>query len=80
MIYSIQQTLYHLIANLTIQLFPLYAGYGHSWSKFVGCVEYLRTVVSISLIVFVFLIVALSLSIGFMPMCIKTRDIHIEAI
>jgi len=32
MIYSIKQTPYYPIANLTIQPFPLYAGYGHSWS------------------------------------------------
>jgi hypothetical protein len=42
--------------------------------------DYLRAVVSIGLILFIFVIVALSLSIAFMPMCIKTRDIHIEAI
>ncbi|XP_058782970.1 protein STRICTOSIDINE SYNTHASE-LIKE 4-like [Vicia villosa] len=35
--------------GLTIQHFPLYAGYGHSWSKFVGCMIYLRPVISISL-------------------------------
>jgi len=51
MIYSIKQTPYYPIANLTIEPFPLYAGYGHSWSKFVGCMEYLRPVVSINLTV-----------------------------
>jgi hypothetical protein len=53
-VWSTKQTFYYLILTLAnnyfliIIIIILYAGYGHAWSKLVGCMEFLRPVVSIN--------------------------------